>query len=73
MSQLLISGGQSTEAPTATSILPVNTQELIFFSIDWFDLLAVQGTLRVFSNNTVQKHQLFGTQPSLWSNSHICM
>ena len=26
---------------------------------------------RVFSNTTVHKHQLFGTQPSLWSNSHI--
>ena len=26
---------------------------------------------RVFSNTTVQKHQFFGTQPSLWSNSYI--
>ena len=26
---------------------------------------------RVFSSTTVQKHQFFGTQPSLWSNSHI--
>ena len=24
------------------------------------------------SNTTIQKHQFFGTQPSLWSNSHIC-
>ena len=30
---------------------------LISFRIDLFDLLAVQGTLRVFSNTTVQKHQ----------------
>ena len=37
---------------------------LISFKIDWFDLLAVQGTLRVFSNTTVQKHQFFSTQPS---------
>ena len=28
----------------------------IFFRMDWLDLLAVQGTLRVFSNTTVQKH-----------------
>ena len=28
---------------------------LISFKIDWFDLLTVQGTLRVFSNTTVQK------------------
>ena len=27
--------------------------------------------LRVFSNTTVQNHQFFGTQLSLWSNSHI--
>ena len=44
---------------------------LISFRIDSFDLLAVQGTLRVFFNITIQKHQFFGTQPSLWSNSHI--
>ena len=30
-----------------------------------------EGHSRVFSNTTVQKHQFFGTQPSLWSNSHI--
>ena len=44
---------------------------LISFRMDWSDLLAVQGTLRVFSNTTVQKHQCFGAQFSLWSNSHI--
>ena len=38
---------------------------LISFRMDWLDLLAVQGTLRLFSNTTVQKHQLFGTQLSL--------
>ena len=43
---------------------------LISFRMDWFDLLAV-GLSRVFSNTTIKKHQFFGTQPSLWSNSHI--
>ena len=38
---------------------------LISFRIDWLELLAVQGTLRVFSNITVQKHQFFGAQLSL--------
>ena len=38
---------------------------LISFRMDWLDLLAVQGTLRVFSNITVQKHQFFGAQLSL--------
>ena len=45
------------------------------FPIDWFVLLAVQGTLpRVFSNTTVQKHQFFSAQLSLWSQlSHLYM
>ena len=46
---------------------------LIFFRIDWFDLLAIQGThTRVFSSTTIWKHQFLGTQPSLWSSFHIC-
>ena len=44
---------------------------LISFRMDWFDLLAVQGTLRVFPNTTVQKHRFFSTQLSLWANSNI--
>ena len=38
---------------------------LISFRINWFDLLAVQGTLKSLSNTTVQKHQFFGAQLSL--------
>ena len=54
------------------SISPSNKYSgLISFRIDWFDLLAVQGFLRVFSNTSVQKHQFFGTQLSLWSNFHM--
>ena len=45
------------------SIIPSKeTPGLISFRMDWLDLLAVQGTLkidRVFSNTTVQKHQFF--------------
>ena len=58
------------------SISPPNENSgLISFRTDWFDL-AVQGTLnkglwRVFSSTTVQKHQFFDTQLSLWSNCHI--
>ena len=44
---------------------------LISFRMDWLDLLAVQGTSRVFSNIIVQKHLFFGAQLSLQSNSHI--
>ena len=43
------------------SISPSNEHSgLISFRMDWLDLLAVQGTLGVFSNTTVQKHQFFG-------------
>ena len=44
--------------------------ELVSLRIDWLDL-AIKGLSRVFSNTTVQKHQFFGAQLSLWSNSHI--
>ena len=47
------------------SIIPSKeTPGLSSFRMDWLDLLAFQGTLKVFSNTTVQKHQFFGTQPS---------
>ena len=38
--------------------------QLPSFRIDWFNLLAVQGLSRVFSNTTVQKHPFFSTQHS---------
>ena len=46
MSQLFSSGGQSI-GTSASAISPFNEYSgLIFFKIDWFDLLAVQGTLK---------------------------
>ena len=54
------------------NISPSNEySRLISFRTDWLDLLAVQGTLRAFSNTTVQKHQFFGAQLSSKSDSHI--
>ena len=45
---------------------------------DWFPLgwtywisLWSKRLSRVFCNTTVQKHQFFGAQPSLWSSPHI--
>ena len=38
---------------------------LISFRMDWFDLLAVQGTLKSLLQHPVQKHQFFCTQLSL--------
>ena len=45
---------------------------LISFMIDWFDLLAIQRTLKSLLQHHNWKYQLFGTQPFLWVNSHIC-
>ena len=41
---------------------------LISFMTDWFDFLAVQGTLMIFSSTTIWRHHFFGAQPPLWSN-----
>ena len=40
---------------------------LISLRMDRLDLLAVQGTLKIFSNTTVQKHQFFLYSPTLTS------
>ena len=54
------------------SISPSNEYSgLISFRMDWLDLLKSKGHSRVFSNTTVQKHQFFSAQLSLWFNSHI--
>ena len=69
MSQLFASGCQNIGV--SASALPVNIQS-------WFPLwltglipLQSKGLLRVFSSTTIWKHQFFGAQPSLWSNSHV--
>ena len=71
MSQFFASGRQSIAASVSPSVLAMNI-------LDWFPLgltglisLQSKGLSRVFSNTTVQKHQLFSVQLSLWSNSHI--
>ena len=44
-----------------------------WFSLELMGLISLlsKGLWRVFCNTTVQKHQFFSSQPSLWSNSHI--
>ena len=39
--------------------------------MDWLDLLAIQGTLRVFSSTTVRKRHVFSAQPSLWLRKRV--
>ena len=77
MSWLFASCGQSIGAWSFNfSISPFNEYSgLISFGIDWFDLLPwkSKGLPRVFSSTTIQKHQFFSAQPSLWSNLHPYM
>ena len=71
MSQFFSSDGQSIGVSASTSVLPMNTQDWSPLGwIGWISLLS-KGLSRVFSSITVQKHQFFGTQLSLQSNSHI--
>ena len=71
MSQFSASGGQSIGVSASASVLPMNIQD--WFPLGWTGWISLQfkGLSRVFSKTTVQKHQFFGTQFSLWSNSHI--
>ena len=52
MSQSFPSGGQSIGISASASVLPINIQDWFFFRIDWFDFLAIQGTLQ----NLLQHH-----------------
>ena len=70
-SQLFTWGGQNIGVSALASVLPMNTQD--WSPLGWTGWISLQskGLSRVFSNTTVQKHQLFGAQPSSQSNSHI--
>ena len=61
MSQLFASDGQKIGVSASTAVLPVNTQD--WSPLGWTGWISLQskGLSRVFTNGTVQKHQLFGT------------
>ena len=71
MSQLFTSGGQSFRASTSALVLLMNIQSWFPLGLTGSISLQSRGLSRVISNTTVQKHQFFSTQPSLWPNSHI--
>ena len=56
---------------SSASVLPMNIQDWFPLQLTGWIFLQSKGLSGVFSNTTVQKHQFFGTQLSLWSNSHI--
>ena len=69
MSQLFKSDGQGTGTSALASDFPMNIQD--WFSLGLTALISLQSKelSKISSNTTVQKHQSFGTQPSLWFNS----
>ena len=68
MSQLFKSGGQSIIVSASASVLPVNVQGWFPLELTGLISLLSKGFSGVFSNTTVQKHQFFSTQLSLWFN-----
>ena len=70
MSQFFASSGQSTGVLASASVLPMKIWD--WFALAWTGWISLQtkGLSRVFSNIAVQKHQFFGAQLSLWSNSN---
>ena len=74
MSQLFTSGGQSIEVSASSSILPMSIQSWFLLGLTGLIFLLSKGLSRVLltlESTTIWKHQFFGPQPSLWSNSHI--
>ena len=56
ISCLFALGGQSVDPSTSASVLPLT--EFISFRIDWFDLLAVQGTLTSLLQHHILKESV---------------
>ena len=71
MSQLFVSGGQSTGVSVSTSVLPINIQDWLPLGLTGLISLQSKELSTVFSSTMDRKHQFFGAQPSLGSNSHI--
>ena len=65
------SDGQSTGASASASVLPMNIQGCFPLGLTGLISLQSKGLSRVFSSTTIQEHQFYGAQSSLWSNSHI--
>ena len=69
-------GGQSIGNSTSASVPPINIQGCFPLGLTGLISLLSKGLSRVprvFCSTTVQKHQFFSIQPSLWPNSHIRM
>ena len=69
-SHVLPSGGQRIGSSASASVLPMNTHPPLGWT-GWISLQS-KGLLKsLLQHHTVQKHQVFGAQLSLQSNSYI--
>ena len=71
MSRLFTSGDQSIRTSASASVLLMTIRGWLPLALTGLVSLQSKELSRVFSSTIAQKHQFFGTQPSLWSNSHI--
>ena len=71
ISQFFALDGQSIGVSASATVLPMNIQDWFLWRLTSLISLLSKELSRVFSNTTVQKHQFFDSQPSLWSKSHI--
>ena len=69
--QFFVSGDRTIGVSASALVLPWNIQGWFPLGLAGWISLQSKGLSRVFSSTTVWKLQFFGTQPSLWSNSHI--
>ena len=62
--------GQSIGALASASVVPMSIQGWFLSGLTYLISLQSKELSRGFSSTKIQKHQFFGTQPSLWSTSH---
>ena len=58
-------------ASASASVLLMSIEDLFPLGLTGLIFLQSKGLTRIFSSNTIWKHQCFSAWPSLWSNSHI--
>ena len=71
ISQLFPTGGQNIGVSASESFFPMHIQSWLPLGLTGWIFLQSKGLSRVYSNTAVQKYQFFGSQPSLWPNSHF--
>ena len=61
---------KALEASASASVFYNEYSWLTCFRIDWFEIHAVQGTVKSIHQHHCTKASILHAQPSLWSNSH---